>query len=267
MARAGYDPRDLANMFRTIKQQHGGSGGPEWLSSHPDPGNRYQRIMQEAQGLRSVRGQTRDNSAEFNRVQASLRRMAPAPTLEEIARNRQPLMNERNYPAGSRIEARVEAPAGRSRTYRAGREFQLSVPNNWQEFAGQDSVTFAPRGAYGNYQGQTVFTHGSVAGVANVSARNLQQASEQYVNALLNQNPYLQTQSNFRRGRIAGRAALSSRLAGTSPVTGQTEVVTVHTTMLRSGMLFYLINVAPRAEFQAYDRVFAGILNSVVLNG
>src|SRR5919112_3474971 len=47
MARAGYDPRDLANMFRTIAQQ-GGSGGPEWLSSHPNPGNREQRIMQEA---------------------------------------------------------------------------------------------------------------------------------------------------------------------------------------------------------------------------
>src|SRR5919205_3189956 len=51
MARAGYDPRDLANMFRTIAQQ-GGSGGPEWLSSHPNPGNRYQYIMQEAAMLR-----------------------------------------------------------------------------------------------------------------------------------------------------------------------------------------------------------------------
>ena len=40
MARAGYDPRDLANMFRTIEQQGGRSSGPEWLSSHPNPGNR-----------------------------------------------------------------------------------------------------------------------------------------------------------------------------------------------------------------------------------
>src|SRR5262245_31061205 len=37
IARIGYDPRDLANMFRTIQGQ-GGRGGPEWLSSHPDPG-------------------------------------------------------------------------------------------------------------------------------------------------------------------------------------------------------------------------------------
>lgn len=47
MARAGYDPRDLANMFRTIERV-GGSGGPEWLSSHPNPDDRYERIEEEA---------------------------------------------------------------------------------------------------------------------------------------------------------------------------------------------------------------------------
>src|SRR6188768_419647 len=47
MARAGYDPRDMANMFKTIEAKSG-SSGPEWLSDHPNPGNRYQRITQEA---------------------------------------------------------------------------------------------------------------------------------------------------------------------------------------------------------------------------
>src|SRR5205814_4647207 len=40
MARAGYDPRDMANMFRTIEKQ-GGSSGPEWLSDHRNQGKRY----------------------------------------------------------------------------------------------------------------------------------------------------------------------------------------------------------------------------------
>ena len=44
MARAGYDPMDLANMFRTIEQQGGGSSGG-FLSSHPSPANRYARIQ------------------------------------------------------------------------------------------------------------------------------------------------------------------------------------------------------------------------------
>src|SRR2546425_2948328 len=48
MARAGYDPRDMANMFKTIEKQSG-SGGPQWLSDHPNPGNRYDYITREAQ--------------------------------------------------------------------------------------------------------------------------------------------------------------------------------------------------------------------------
>src|SRR6202171_3328473 len=59
MANAGYDPRDLANMFRTIEAQGGGGGG--FLSDHPSPKDRYARINQEAQYLR-VREQTRDDT-------------------------------------------------------------------------------------------------------------------------------------------------------------------------------------------------------------
>jgi predicted Zn-dependent protease len=51
MARAGYDPRQMANMFRTIAQR-GGNGGPEWLSDHPSPSNRYEAIHREAAMLR-----------------------------------------------------------------------------------------------------------------------------------------------------------------------------------------------------------------------
>ena len=47
MARAGYDPRNMANMFRTIARRSG-NGGPEWLSDHPNPANRYEAINREA---------------------------------------------------------------------------------------------------------------------------------------------------------------------------------------------------------------------------
>ncbi len=53
MARAGYDPNDMANMFKTIQKQ-GGSGGPQWLSDHPDPGDRSAYIAREARSLRVV---------------------------------------------------------------------------------------------------------------------------------------------------------------------------------------------------------------------
>jgi predicted Zn-dependent protease len=47
MARAGYDPRHMANMFQTIARRSG-NGGPEWLSDHPSPSNRYAAINREA---------------------------------------------------------------------------------------------------------------------------------------------------------------------------------------------------------------------------
>ncbi|HEX5214471.1 MAG TPA: M48 family metallopeptidase [Vicinamibacterales bacterium] len=47
MARAGYDPRRMADMFQTIERRSG-SGGPEWMSDHPSPANRYAAINREA---------------------------------------------------------------------------------------------------------------------------------------------------------------------------------------------------------------------------
>lgn len=87
MARAGYDPRDLAHMFQTIERR-GGGGGPEFLSSHPDPENRYERINEEASRLNVNYSRATQNTAAFNRAQRELRRLPPAPTTEQIARGR-----------------------------------------------------------------------------------------------------------------------------------------------------------------------------------
>ena len=85
MSRAGYDPRHMANMFRTIAQQ-GGGRGPEWLSSHPDPGNRYNAINREASMLR-VAGAA-NTGASFTSVRSRLSQMPPAPSTQQLARRR-----------------------------------------------------------------------------------------------------------------------------------------------------------------------------------
>ncbi len=270
MARAGYDPRDLANMFRTIEKESGGSGGgPEWLSTHPNPGNRYEKIEREASALRINTAAGPPNSAEFRRVQASLRGMAPAQTMSEIAQRapqRSPQQEQSSYPAGSRIEQRVEYPSASYRSYTSGNLFRVNIPRNWQQFGSQDSVTFAPRGAYGDYQGQNVFTHGAVAGAANAGSTNLQQATDRYIDSLLQSNGYLRPQGQYRSGNISGRRALSATLAGRSPVTGRNEIVEIYTTFLRNGSLFYLVNVAPQDEYRNYQQAFREMIRSIQLN-
>jgi predicted Zn-dependent protease len=86
MARAGYDPRQMANMFRTIERE-GGNYGPEWLSDHPDPGNRYAAINREAAALR-IAGAA-DTGPAFQSVRARLAQMPPAPTTEQVAQRQQ----------------------------------------------------------------------------------------------------------------------------------------------------------------------------------
>lgn len=45
MSRAGYDPRSMERVMQILAESSGGRGGqPEFLSTHPDPGNRIERI-------------------------------------------------------------------------------------------------------------------------------------------------------------------------------------------------------------------------------
>lgn len=44
MSRAGYDPRSLIEVMRILAQATGRDGPPEFLSTHPNPGNRIERI-------------------------------------------------------------------------------------------------------------------------------------------------------------------------------------------------------------------------------
>ncbi|HET9215965.1 MAG TPA: M48 family metallopeptidase [Terriglobia bacterium] len=263
LARAGYDPMDLARMFQTIEQQ-GGSQGPEWLSSHPNPGNRYERISQEAQKLNSIPRNT--NQAEFTRTQSSLRRMAPAPTMEEAMRSAGAGSEAgRPYPDDARVQSEVEPPATRYRAYEAPRVVRMSVPVNWQEFSDQSSVTFAPKGAYGVHDGQSVFTHGAIVGVVNSNSTNLTTATDEYVSNLLRNNAYLRADRNYQQTTINKRQALLRRLVGTSNVTGRKEVVNVYTTLLNNGPLLYVIQVVPEEESQKYARAFNDMVRSLRL--
>jgi predicted Zn-dependent protease len=47
--RAGYDPHEMAEMFRVLDRVSAASGGgrlPDWLATHPNPENRVERIQQ-----------------------------------------------------------------------------------------------------------------------------------------------------------------------------------------------------------------------------
>lgn len=260
MADAGYDPRDLANMFRTIANESGGGRAPEWLSSHPDPGNRYQKINQEAQYLR-VSPNPIKITRDFSRTQERLRALPRARTMAEIERDQKAGQNT-SATAGGNYSRQVPYPSGRYRTYQSGNWIRLNVPNNWREFEGQSEVTFAPEGAYGD-QG---ITRGAMIGLYRSRGGTFAQASEDYINGILQANTYLRQQRGFTRATVAGRQGYATSLAGRSPVTGQNEVVTVYTVPMRSGDILYVAAVSPSAESFRYDSAFNTMIRSIRLN-
>ena len=181
----GYDPRDMANMFKTIEKQ-GGSGGPQWLSDHPNPGDRQAYITKEAQTLR-VENPIRDTRG-FQQVRAHLSRMAPAPTTEQATKNarngaivrpgRPDAATRACRPAASSRRREASAP-----TLSATRS-RISVPSNWQELRDGNSVTYAPQSAFGTANGQSVFTHGVEIGISRNESHDLQTATDELLASL-----------------------------------------------------------------------------------
>ena len=254
MARAGYDPRQMANMFKTIEAQ--GGQGPEWLSDHPNPGNRYDAINREAASLR-VEGSA-GSQAAFNDVQGRLRSMSPAPKAKQHASNGQ------GGPVGTAGgSVQVQPPAGQYQTYNAG-NVRVSVPSNWRAIQGNGSVTYAPQGGF--YQGQsggTAFTHGVEIGVMRSDRNDLQQATDELLQGFARNNPQLRREGNYQRDSVGGRQGLTTTLTNVSDVTGQPEYISVATTRLRDGGVLYVIGVSPRQEAGTYDPAFRRIRQSL----
>jgi beta-barrel assembly-enhancing protease len=267
MARAGYDPRDMASMFKTIEAQ-GGARGPQWLSDHPDPGNRSAYITREAQSLHAQGD--RADSGQLSSVKAELQRMPAAPTTEQIMKNAQ-----RNGSAegsgetgsvgtsGGALSASVEPPSNRFQTYTVGNVFRVAVPSNWRQLQGNNAVTFAPEGGFGDVQGASVFTHGVEMGISRAQSGNLRSATDALVQGFTQSNPRMQAEGNPRAVTFAGRQGLQVRLRNVSEATGFPEVVLLTTALLDGDNLFYSIGVAPENEFADYSQALQRVNQSV----
>jgi beta-barrel assembly-enhancing protease len=265
MAQAGYDPRDLANMFQTIERQGGGGGG--FLSDHPSASDRYARINREAQYLRVNTSATRDSRA-FARVQERLRGYGTAPTMADIQRSGQ------RYPTGEQTGNYPDnAPTGRvsypSSRYQNVSIFNggvnVSVPSNWRQVSEGNSVWFVPEGAYGQYNGQAVYTHGVSFGVGQTNSRNLQGATQELVNSFAQGNNNLRTSGGYQRSSLDGRTALVTTLTNVNEATGRPEIIRLITTQLRNGSVFYMVAVAPQNE-RGFDSAFNQVLQSIRIN-
>ncbi|HET9272507.1 MAG TPA: M48 family metallopeptidase [Vicinamibacterales bacterium] len=258
MAKAGYDPRDLAHMFETIAGESKG-GAPQWMSSHPNPGNRTQYITKEAQALK-IEGKA--DTSGFAPARKQFAGLPPAMTMAELAK-RGP--GSGGGTAGAESVGApgkpVPAPSSQLRAINAG-IFQASVPSNWKNLQSDSALRVVPENGYGEMNGQTVFTHGIEFGVAKASSRDLKEATATWLKAIAQGNPELKQAGESKYVKMSERTALGIPLINPSPLGGR-EAILLFTTFLTNGDLFYYLAVAPEADMNTYQPVFVKIGQSI----
>lgn len=260
MARAGYDPRELSEMFRTIEKSSGGSGQPQWMSSHPNPGNRYARIDQEAKMLQI--SENRPSEEGFTQIKS---RLAGGPS---SYRGGSTEAGSGSFGGGSSgASGNVGNPGPPSQNYRVysnNNAFSVEIPDNWKEVPGGESaIWFAPEGGYGEVNGQAIHTHGVLLGVAKSQSKDLKQSIQELLQGFKQNNPDLQMQGDYQRATLAGREAGYVPLSNKSNLNGEQESIEVIATKLKSGSLLFVIALAPQRDLQAYRPSFQRFARSL----
>ena len=264
MARAGYDPRALAHMFETIEREakeSGGSGNPQWLSSHPNPGNRTQYINKEADSLTVA---SAADMRAFEPIKASFASLPAAKKMAEVEKGGSGGSGgETNQSVGTPGQP-VPAPSAQFRQISGGKIFQASVPSNWTALNSKSSIKVVPQNGYGELKGQMIFSHGVEFGVVKASSRDLQQATNEWLKAIAEGNPELKLAGQQQQVRISQRSGLATPLVNPSPLGGN-EHISLYTTFLSDGTLFYYLTIAQEKDAQAFQDTFRQIGQSIKL--
>src|SRR5438477_11817345 len=116
----GFNPQAMAQFFTKLEKEGGVARGPQFLSDHPDPGNRAEAVAKEVSTL-PRKTNYRTDSAEFRDIKQRVGSMKPL-TAQRIA--------ERQTPATGASSADVR-PSGAMRNF-SHSDFEISYPENWQ---------------------------------------------------------------------------------------------------------------------------------------
>jgi Zn-dependent protease with chaperone function len=263
MARAGYDPRALARMFETIEREAKGSGGggPQWLSSHPNPGNRTQYITKEAE-LLTIAGSA--DESQFQPIKTAFASLPPAKSMADLAKAKNSGGRGETVEAVGTPGQPVPRPSAEYRPLNGGGVFQASVPSDWTSLASKSAIKVVPQNGYGPLNGQTVFSHGIEFGVAKAGSRDLREATNAWLKAVAQSNPQLRVGGEQQAIRISRRAAISTPLVNPSPLGGQ-ERLGLYTTFLADGNLFYYLTIVPENDAAAFEDAFRRVGESIKL--
>ena len=242
----GYDPRAMAQFFEKLEAETKGQNPPQFLSDHPNPGNRIERVNEEIDKLGGPPANARRDSAEFEAIK---REVIALPVVKA---------------PGPLTAGPPPAPSGNFVEYRNA-NYELRVPENWKKYEENTSVTFAPDGAISQ---NGALAYGLIVSVSpmQVDANDpgaLDNATKSLIQNLAKTNPGLHVARDSSRVKLNGRPGLSTYLSNDSPA-GGAEADWLITVLEPQGLVAFLC-VAPKSAFGDYEKTFTAVLDSVRL--
>jgi Zn-dependent protease with chaperone function len=270
MYKAGYDPRQMALFFETLEKQ-GGSGGPQFLSDHPNPGNRYQAVNKEVRNWPPKRYRT--STAEFTQVrqQAQSRRAYTAQEIAQMAQNGQ--IHNTSLPAGvpgpgttGNVSSSGVMPSGNFQPLNT-QAFSIQHPSNWQARQQQGGgIVITPEAGVS----QNGIAYGTM--INSFQSRNAGTLSDgvlELYSGLVQHNPGLRVIGSHSI-TVNGVQAKSVDLMGKSPLGTSSQPMQEHDWLVvlpyRQNSVIYLVFISPERDFSRLRPTFEQMLRSFRLN-
>jgi hypothetical protein len=256
---AGYNPQAMSDFFAKLEKD-GGPGGPQWLSDHPNPGNRAGAIAQLISGF--PRKQFTQGSAEFRDAKqiASGRKGMSA---QEIA-NQQKAggFAGPSAPIAGTPASNVETSASFQTLQHSA--FTLQYPSNWQSYGDQNSmVTIAPQGGVS----ENAVAYGAILYSFKPEARDLDSAFHELVSSIRQSNPDMRQVGQDEPIRVNGVAGKSLDLLGPSPIQSSGKPLQERDWLVavpsNHGTLVYAVFIAPDKDFNSLRPTFERMLKSL----
>ncbi len=266
---SGYDPHAMAQFFETLQQKYG-KGSSQFLSDHPNPGNRSEYVNKEVASF-VPRTNYVMNTPAFVQIHGEVEGMH-AYTSKEVAsgvwktqRPNQTVGTGVNQLSGEDAAGGAVKPvsSGTSKTIR-GAGFTVRIPDNWQQVGNASSAMFAPSGG---------ITRSAAGGAGNLvygvltdnyqpgQQTSIDTAFQGLASELTRDNPGLTAGqvNTVTVGAATGRSVECDNPSGNNG-RGEHDWIVAFP---NSGSLRYFVFVAPTPDFAGMKPTFDAILRSI----
>jgi hypothetical protein len=283
--KAGYDPRALAAFFKTLESE--GGAPPQFLSDHPNPGNREQAILKEISNWPAK--EFAGDSVAFQKTRQHANGVKTF-TAEEIAAGAKTgqwaAMNQKNgatfnasganVSGATPVSAKTPVPAVSLQSVLPSQRMvasnigplKISRPENWPVTMPQqqgDFVTIAPQaGVTPKGVGYGVLINGASS---NGQPSSIDDVTTQLVQQLQKTNG-VKPEGNARSISVNGVQGRSVMMQSVSPIPSannseQAERDWLVTLPHSNNSVIFFVFVAPQSEFNRFQPTYEAMLKSV----